>query len=228
MSCPLCKPAPAAALWREREKTLAWEEEPVLIYTIRSLALPAAPARVERYYRRVEAAWTARWEKVLYPRACAALRTARAASHPFRPWEARLSAAVTLDTPERLSLYWEASELLDGLHTATLRWGDTWALPGGKPLALGELFPAGFPWRRWVLEEAARQLRARQAAGEARFWPDWEHRLARCFDPERFYLTEEGVAVFFPLYALGPHVEGLPTVFLPLPVQESGGSSVQV
>ena len=25
MSCPLCKPAPAAHLWREREKTLAWE-----------------------------------------------------------------------------------------------------------------------------------------------------------------------------------------------------------
>ena len=220
MSCPLCKPAPAAHLWREREKTLAWEGEPVLVYTVRALALPSVPARVERCYRRVEAVWAARWEKSLYPRACAALRAARAASRPFRPWEASLSASVTLDTPERLSLYWEAAERLDGPHAVTLRRGDAWALPRGMPLTLAELFPAGFRWRRWVLEEAARQLRARQASGESRFWPDWERRLARSFDPERFFLTEEGPSVFFPLYALGPHVEGIPTLPLRLPAQE--------
>ena len=88
------------------------------------------------------------------------------------------------------------------------------------PLTLAELFPAGFRWRRWVLEEAARQLRARQTSGESRFWPDWERRLARSFDPERFFLTEEGPSVFFPLYALGPYVEGIPTFPLRLPAQE--------
>ena len=67
------KPESRAPVWREREKTLAWEGEPVLAYTVKALALPTAPARLERYYRRTEAAWTARWEKILYPRACAAL-----------------------------------------------------------------------------------------------------------------------------------------------------------
>ena len=71
-----------------------------------------------------------------------------------------------------------------------------------------------------MLEEVARQLRARQASGESRFWPDWERRLARSFDPERFFLTEEGPSVFFPLYALGPYVEGIPTFPLRLPAQE--------
>ena len=214
------KPESRAPVWREREKTLAWEGEPVLTYTVKALALPTAPARLERYYRRTEAAWTARWEKILYPRACAALRAARAASRPFRPWEASLTPAVTLDAPERLSLTVDAVERLDGPHAVTLRRGDAWALPGGKPLALAELFPAGFRWRRWVLEEVARQLRARQASGESRFWPDWERRLARSFDPERFFLTEEGPSVFFPLYALGPYVEGIPTFPLRLPAQE--------
>ena len=153
MSCPLCKPTPAAHLWREREKTLAWEGEPVLVYTVQALALPSAPARVERCYRRVEAVWAARWEKSLYPRACAALRAARAASRPFRPWEASLSASVTLDTPERLSLYWEAAERLDGPHAVTLRRGDAWALPRGCPSPWPSCSRRGFGggagcWRR--------------------------------------------------------------------------------
>ena len=33
-----------------------------------------------------------------------------------------------------------------------------------------------------------RQLRARLSAGESWFAPDWEARLPRSFDPERFYL----------------------------------------
>ena len=47
------KPESRAPVWREREKTLAWEGEPVLTYTVKALALPTAPARLERYYRRM-------------------------------------------------------------------------------------------------------------------------------------------------------------------------------
>ena len=176
--------------------------------------------RLERWCRRLEGAWAARWERELYPRACTAARQAREVSHPFRPWEASLTGAVTLHTPECLSLYYDAAERTGGPHGVTLRQGSAWALPGGSPLTLGELFPPGFRWRAWALAEVERQLRARLSAGESWFAPDWEARLPRSFDPERFYLTEAGPVIYFPLYSIAPYAEGIPAFSLAIPGQK--------
>ena len=176
--------------------------------------------RLERWCRRLEGAWAARWERELYPRACTAARQAREVSHPFRPWEASLTGVVTLHTPECLSLYYDAAERTGGPHGVTLRQGSAWALPGGSPLTLGELFPPGFRWRAWALAEVERQLRARLSAGESWFAPDWEARLPRSFDPERFYLTEAGPVIYFPLYSIAPYAEGIPAFSLAIPGQK--------
>ena len=227
MPAPLIRPSAPRPVWRGWERTLSWEGEPVLLCAVRPLSLPRCPERLARYCRRLEEAWRARWEKVLYPRACAALRAAREGSRPFRPWEASLSAAVPLGTPERLSLTVDTAERLDGPAAAVLRLGETWDLSGRRPVSLGELFPPGFRWRRWVREAAARQLRA-GGPGAGRLLPDWERRLSRAFDPERFYLTAGGAAVFFPAGALGPRAEGIRTVSLRLPGLEGGEPSAQV
>ena len=91
---------------------------------------------------------------------------------------------------------------------------------GGSPLTLGELFPPGFRWRAWALAEVERQLRARLSAGESWFAPDWEARLPRSFDPERFYLTEAGPVIYFPLYSIAPYAEGIPAFSLAIPGQK--------
>ena len=93
----------AAPAWKEWRREFCWEEEPVLAVSGVRLELPEGiPGlrRLERWCRRLEGAWAARWERELYPRACTAARQAREVSHPFRPWEASLTGAVTLHTPE--------------------------------------------------------------------------------------------------------------------------------
>ena len=190
----------AAPAWKEWRREFCWEEEPVLAVSGVRLELPEGiPGlrRLERWCRRLEGAWAARWERELYPRACTAARQAREVSHPFRPWEASLTGAVTLHTPECLSLYYDAAERTGGPHGVTLRQGSAWALPGGR-----------------------RQLRARLSAGESWFAPDWEARLPRSFDPERFYLTEAGPVIYFPLYSIAPYAEGIPAFSLAIPGQK--------
>ena len=213
----------AAPAWKEWRREFCWEEEPVLAVSGVRLELPEGiPGlrRLERWCRRLEGAWAARWERELYPRACTAARQAREVSHPFRPWEASLTGVVTLHTPECLSLYYDAAERTGGPHGVTLRQGSAWALPGGSPLTLGERFPPGFRWRAWALAEVERQLRARLSAGESWFAPDWEARLPRSFDPERFYLTEAGPVIYFPLYSIAPYAEGIPAFSLAIPGQK--------
>ena len=194
----------AEPTWREWRREFCWEEEPVLAVSGVRLELPEGIPGLRRLERwcRLEGAWAARWERELYPRACTAARQAREVSHPFRPWEASLTGAVTLHTPECLSLYYDAAERTGG------------------PQTLGELFPPGFRWRAWALAEVERQLRARLSAGESWFAPDWEARLPRSFDPERFYLTEAGPVIYFPLYSIAPYAEGIPAFSLAIPGQK--------
>ena len=40
--------------------------------------------------------------------------------------------------------------------------------------------------------------------------------IAQSFDPDRFYLAEDGLVIFYPLYSLGAYSEGIPTFTLPL------------
>ena len=56
-----------------------------------------------------------------------------------------------------------------------------------------------------------------ESAGEVLFFLYFERRLARALRPEGLWLTEEGWAAAFPMYALGPGAEGCPTVRSSLP-----------
>lgn len=137
----------AAPAWKEWRREFCWEEEPVLAVSGVRLELPEGiPGlrRLERWCRRLEGAWAARWERELYPRACTAARQAREVSHPFRPWEASLTGVVTLHTPECLSLYYDAAERTGGPHGVTLRQGSAWRCRGEPPDAGGAV-SAGIP-----------------------------------------------------------------------------------
>lgn len=207
---------------KEEEQVLCWEGEPVLRFIPPEVRLPEGMAglgRVERYYRRVAEQWRRRWEGEVYQRACAAAREARAGSRPFTPWQAGLTQTTACQSDACLSLYLDAWEDGGARRRAVVRQGDTWTLPKGFPLPLRAFFP-GRRWRGRVLEQIARQIEARLSTGESCFYADWARRLPRCFDPERFYCTQEGPVVFFPLYTIAPYAEGIP--IFPLEGESSG------
>lgn len=195
------------------ERTLNWEGEPVLSLSLQTPKLPEdAPGlrRIGRYYQRFAQQWRARWEGPLYVQACACAKAMRARSYPFRPWEARLTFQVTHQTGALLSVCLDAYEYAGGAHGLTVRHGDTWELPGGTPRTLASFFPPRCPWRRLALEQVQADIRRRLGTGEAWFDPDWQRLTVREFDPEHFYCTPEGPAVFYPLYSIAPYAEGIP------------------
>lgn len=174
--------------------------------------------RINRYYSRLADRWRDRWTGPLLCRAKEAHRLAQGENRPFFPWEVQADYTVTLQTPERLSLYWEAYEFTGGAHGDTVRHGDTWELPWGAPMPLRCFLP---PKRRraFVLAQVAQQIQAQVDAGEGLYFPQWPALIKSQFDPDRFYLTPEGLAVFYPLYAIAPYAEGIPTFPLSLPTE---------
>ena len=198
-------------------QTLEREGEPVLEL---SMVLPEpegsgpGAVRLARYYRRLGELWRVRWSALLYPRACAALEETRAGSRPFQPWRGALTHRVTWTGGRYTSLYVDVTEARGRSRPLTVRSSGTWRVRCGTPVALPEVLPSRKNWRRWVLEMVRRQVWERLEGGESLLYPDAAERVAAQFSPRRFYLTEEGPVLFYPMYALGAPAEGLPVFSL--------------
>jgi hypothetical protein len=201
--------------WR---RVMRQEGAPVLELSLRRPAFPDAGkvGRLERYFSAAAQQWEARWETVLFPRACQAQLQAREAGAPFRPWQAQLNYTVTLWQPPLLSLRLDAAEQGRGDRPMLTRLGEVWDCSTGYPRTLRSFFPArDHRWRRDLLDALRAQAQERLDSGESLLDPDCPRLLARAFDPERFYVTPEGLAVFYPLYVLGPYAEGIPVFTVP-------------
>lgn len=202
------------------ERVLTLEEEPVLTLSLRIPALEGDTPplrRIGRCFARQAQVWRARWEGQLYAMACAALTEAREQSRPFVPWTAALDFTVTRSSGGLLSLHTDAAERHGTVRPLLVRSGETWDLTSGTPVSLSSLFPSGRRWRQQVISAIEEQCAGRAASGEFLFYEDWPRRVAVDFDPDNFYLTEDGVVVFYPLHTLCPAAEGIPEFPLTLP-----------
>lgn len=201
----------------EEEQEWTAEDLPILRAAV-SLPEPEEERswrRVGQFYRLQKRAFLQYCKKELLPWAEAEARIALEKSVPPPCFHAELRWQETYHTARLWSLYTEVRETTMPGLPSLLRWGDTWDLTTGYPLALHAFFPPRTPWRKRIREEAEAEILRQEGRGEAEYFPDWRRRLRRYFNPRSFYLTEQGIAFFYPMYALAPAVEGIPTFLLP-------------
>ena len=205
------------ALTTEREWTV--EEIPVLTAAV-SLPEPVPAAdrisrRIRRYYQLQCRSFLRYCEAYLLPLAAEEYRAALAASQPLPRLHAELSYQVTYNEGGLWSLYTQSREQGPGGQTALLRRGDTWDLASGYPVALPALFPRRSGWKRRLLEAVEAEAARRAAAGVSQYHEGLRRRLRQYFNPQNFFLTGEGLAVFYPMYAIAPAMEGIPVFTIP-------------
>ena len=198
----------------EREWTV--EGIPVLTAAVelpQPLDADAVSRRIRRYYQAQCKAFLRYCERWLFPQAEAEYRAALAASAPLPCFRAELGYRVTYNSGGLWSLYTQSREVTG--HTLLTRRGDTWDLSAGYPVPLSAFFPARSPWRRQLLALAAEDIQRQERAGIARYDPEWRKKLRRRFNSRNYYLTEEGLTYFFPMYAIAPAAEAIPAFTLP-------------
>ena len=172
----------------------------------------AVSRRIRRYYQVQCKAFLRYCERWLFPQAEAESRAALAASAPLPCFRAELGYRVTYNSGGLWSLYTQSREVAG--HTLLTRRGDTWDLAAGYPVPLSAFFPARSLWRRQLLALAAEDIQRQERAGIARYDPEWRKKLRR-FNSRNYYLTEEGLTYFFPMYAIAPAAEAIPAFTLP-------------
>ena len=85
--------------------------------------------------------------------------------------------------------------------------------PGtGGPIPLRQLL--GPDWQK-PLHRPVLQLLEQAAGGEVPFFRGWQRRAGTLLADGRYYLTDQGLCLWFPQETLGPKNAGLPTVILP-------------
>ena len=207
-------------LWKKPEER-TWEVEAVPVLWA-AAELPRPPAaekrvsrRIGRFYQWQNRAFFRYCDRVLYPQAAAEARLALENSRPLPCFRAELSCRVTYDEGGLWSLYTQVREVAGPGPAVLTRRGDTWDLAAGYPVPLRDFFPAGPAWKKRLLAHAETEIQRRERAGAGRWREDWRRELRRRFNPQNFYLTEEGLAYFWPMYAIAPASEGIPVFLLP-------------
>ena len=202
-----------ASFAAEREWTV--EGIPVLTASVevpQPQGTDAVSRRIRRYYQTQCRAYLRYCQRWLLPQAEAEYRAALAASAPLPCFRAELGYRVTYNSGGLWSLYTQSREVTG--HTLLTRRGDTWDLAAGYPVPLSAFFPARSLWRRQLLALAAEDIQRQERAGIARYDPEWRKKLRR-FNSRNYYLTEEGLTYFFPMYAIAPAAEAIPAFTLP-------------
>ena len=202
------------------EAERVWDADGVPILRARaSLPQPSAENRrwrkIRAFYRLQSRAFFRYCQGELRPWAARECRAARENSLPMPDFRAELAFQETYLSGRQWSLYTELWEDAAPGLPMRRRWGDVWDLATGYPVALSAFFPSGARWKRKLLAIAAEEMERREKRGLSAYYPDWRRRLRRFFNPRNYYITPDGLTLFFPMCALAPPMEGIPSFVCP-------------
>ena len=198
-----------------REREWHWEEIPVLKLT---LSLPHCESedrrirRINRYYESFAGSAEQYALRFLFPAARDCFREAVAANVCPSPWCFSVDFSTQLLSKTIWSLTIETAEQTD-LGIYRCRYSDNWDLQSAYHLSLADCFPKDPLYRRRLRQAAGETLRQQQLQG-VRLHDNWR-RLVSAWNREHFYLTDEGLHWYYPMYAFGGEQMGIPGFFLP-------------
>lgn len=150
----------------------------------------------------------------LFPQAVELYKESIEKGYPVRPFESVLNYTVTYNTADYLSMYSDRYEYTGGAHGNTLRRSSTYDLRTGRTLPLEAFFPRGFDYATVFLEAILTEAR-RIMETEPVFFENYEELIVKYFDPDNYYLTEKGVAIYYQQYEIAPYSTGIVVFEIP-------------
>lgn len=203
------------------EKQMNHMGVPVLHYRIEYPQFGNARGRkglesINRYYRNLAMELQETYETVNYADAVESFQYSEENQYPFHMYEALSAYTVPYQQNDLLSLFYDHYTYTGGAHGSTVRVSDTWKLKDGCRVSLYQLSgdPAGT--RKVILDRINDQIAAQIKTGEGMYFDDYVKLTAENFRPENFYLTPEGLVIYYQQYDIAPYASGIPEFTLPL------------
>ena len=153
--------------------------------------------------------------KDLYQQAIQEYEDSQSGHFPFRPYDAVLNYTVTWNQDGLLSMYRDQYEFTGGAHGNTLRSSDTLSLSTGERIPLSSFFRPGTNYLGMLLEAILRQADANSAKEPGIYFENYRDLIVQYFNPESFYLTPQGLCIYYQQYEIAPYSTGIVVFTIP-------------
>lgn len=151
--------------------------------------------------------------KKLYPAAVQQYLFNRKNGYPSMQYQMVLACTVAYTADCTISLYFDAYTYQGGANGITVRTSDTWDLRIGRRRPLASFFPRGTDVQAMLTAGAVAQIEAQE--DEEAFFDDYQESVQEFFDPANFYVTPDGLVLYYQVYDIAPHAAGIPEFLFP-------------
>lgn len=150
----------------------------------------------------------------LFPEAVRVYKESIANNYPVRPFEAVMKYSAPFNTCGLLSLYYDRYEFTGGAHGNTVRKSDTYNLNNGRVLPLAAFFPRGFDYREYFIGQILTEAKKIMEVNPV-FFENYEELIVKNFNPDNYYLTPNGYAIYYQQYEIAPFSTGIVVFEIP-------------
>lgn len=173
-----------------------------------------AGAGISEYYSKAASAYYSYATGELYKSAVNDYIERRKNKFPFHTYTAMMVYEVPYNQNPFISIFLDVYEFTGGAHGNTARQADTWSLDTGRPMRLSDFF-TGPAYLSIIYGNIMEQIDAQIANGMNIYFDDYRRNVFKYFDERNFYLTPQGVAIYYPLYTIAPYSSGIVTFVIP-------------
>ncbi len=205
---------------KEIKKEMMYKDSVVLTYKIQypqfdSRSFQRMLVALNYYYEEKAKAFQTYCEKNLFWQAVEDYQYAIKNQFPVHQYEALLVYTVTYHQNCALSLYFDQYEYTGGAHGNTVRSSDTWNLNQGRKYELRDFFPYYKDYKKNILKNINEQI-GKQIAEETKpYFNEYNKLTADHFNASNFYITTEGVVIYYQQYDVAPYVSGIVEFMFP-------------
>lgn len=134
---------------------------------------------------------------------------------PFHVNEAYMDYNITYNENCFLSLYIDKYEFTGGAHGTTLRSSNTWETCQGTPIPIYSYFKPGANYRYLLIKEITKQAERNLVQNPGIYFEDFRNLIQTNFNPNSYYLTPQGITIYYQQYDIAPYSTGIVEFTIP-------------
>lgn len=132
--------------------------------------------------------------------------------YPYRLFEAYTEYKVHLLNPKVLSLTIDMYQYTGGAHGMTFRKAYNYNLKTGKQLAYQDIFKECVDYKSIIVNHIIEQIKKNPQD----YFDDAAGTVKGFTDEQPFYMTKEGIVVYYGLYEIAPYAGGIKEFLIPV------------
>lgn len=146
-------------------------------------------------------------ENELYKEAVELYKYNKKNNYPIMVYEIYRTFEITLNTNDIISLYADEYVFTGGAHGTTTRTSQTWNMVNGRLINLYELYKGNPYFILYILKEISKQINQNKEI----YFEDACCMAIDNFNPQNFYLTTNGIVIYYQQYDIAPYSSGIRT-----------------